>query len=215
MSFWDTIGPPWQAALEEAWTAYLHGSLPIGACIARGDAVIARGRNRIAETHQAIGTHSSGTQISHAELNALLQLPADLETRDLVLYTTMEPCPMCAGAITMASFKTIHFAARDPWAGCARLFKDDSYVSSKRVVVHPPHSRLLEAINVTLLMHSDYEWRGEVDNAFTRQFRQTHPVVVELARGLWHAGTIRTWREQRVSAREVVNATARELEVIA
>ena len=120
MSYWDTLAKPWQAALEGAWTAYLHGSLPIGAVIVRGDEIVARGRNRIGEAFEISG-FIGGTQISHAELNALVQLPNDAPTRDLELYTTMEPCPMCAGAIAMASLKTVHFAARDAWAGSTHL----------------------------------------------------------------------------------------------
>ena len=112
MSYWDNLANPWQAALEEAWTAYLHGSLPNGAVIVRGDQIIARGRNRICENHEIKG-FIGGTQISHAELNALVQLPNDADTQDLELYTTIEPCPMCAGAIAMASLKTVHFAVHD------------------------------------------------------------------------------------------------------
>ncbi|GHF76788.1 hypothetical protein [Deinococcus ficus] len=67
----------WQAALEEAWAAYGAGSYAIGACIvdARGQ-VLARGRNRLNEPRAAHGGVIGGHDLAHAEINALLNLPA-------------------------------------------------------------------------------------------------------------------------------------------
>jgi tRNA(adenine34) deaminase len=132
VSFYGSLERPWQIAFEEAWTAYCIGSFPIGAVIVRGTEVIARGRNQIFEPH-ALTKTISGTQISHAELNALVQLPRDFDMTNLELYSTMEPCPLCAGAIRMTHIPTVLYAARDPHAGSTNLFTEHRYMARGKV----------------------------------------------------------------------------------
>jgi len=84
--------------------------------IVRREEIIARGRNRIAERHNLVSM-ISGNSMVHAEINALMQLPDDLEGSDAILYTTMEPCPMRAGAIRVSHVPTTFYAARDAWGG--------------------------------------------------------------------------------------------------
>lgn len=210
MSFWDGLAKPWQAALEEAWTAYLHGSLPIGAVIVRGDQIVARGRNRICEAHEIKG-FIGGTQISHAEMNAVVQLPNDADTRDLELYTTMEPCPMCAGAIAMASLKTVHFAVHDAWAGGTHLYEKDGYLAGKRIKLHPPTNTTLELICSAMWLYSDLEWRGDVPNNVVRAFEEAQPAAVQLARAVFQTRQLEQWRKARVEVGEVVDALAQRV----
>jgi tRNA(adenine34) deaminase len=215
VSYWNSLALPWKAALKEAWTAYCHGSLPIGAVIVRDDEIISRGRNRIAEPH-GIDRFISGTQISHAELNAIVQLPQQLEPRGLALYTTMEPCPLCAGAVAMASLKTVHFAAHDAWAGFTRIFENDPYLNGKRIVLHAAQDRTLELICSALCLHSDFEDRGDTpENNLLRAFQREQPAALQLARDLFKTGVLLKWRETRVTIEEVVNGIAQQLEVIA
>ena len=89
--------------------------------IVRGDEIVARGRNRICEAHEING-FIGGTQISHAELNALVQPPNDADTRDLELYSTMEPYPMCAGAIRVSHVPTTFYAARALGEAASKCF---------------------------------------------------------------------------------------------
>jgi tRNA(adenine34) deaminase len=94
-------------ALLEAQAAGQAGELPIGALLVIAGEIVARGRAR----HQQMRS-----QLSHAELNALLQggerLWMDYER--VILFTTVEPCPMCLGATVMADVPHIIFAKRDP-----------------------------------------------------------------------------------------------------
>jgi tRNA(adenine34) deaminase len=70
----DTLTVPWHVCLDEAWEAYCHGSLPIGAAITdRQGHLLARGRNRICED-EAEGKLLSGHRLAHAEVNALIAL---------------------------------------------------------------------------------------------------------------------------------------------
>jgi tRNA(adenine34) deaminase len=96
-----------QAALQEAEQAGLAGEMPIGAVVVHNGLIIGRGRARHCERH---------SEIAHAELNALLA--AEKYIRDhihagIVLYTTVEPCVMCLGAVVMSDVDHIVFGLYD------------------------------------------------------------------------------------------------------
>ncbi len=94
------------AALAEAEQAGSEGELPIGAVVVIDGAIVSRGRAQ----HQRLRS-----QLRHAELNAMLdggeRLWTDYERA--VLFTTVEPCPLCLGAAVMADIPHIIFALRD------------------------------------------------------------------------------------------------------
>jgi tRNA(Arg) A34 adenosine deaminase TadA len=111
---WKALAAPWQACIEEAWTSYREGSVPIGAAILDAEGrLAATGRN-----HRAgggfEGSEPHGQRLAHAELTALFQATAaHTDLRGFSLYSTMEPCPLCTGALAMARVGVVHFAARD------------------------------------------------------------------------------------------------------
>jgi len=101
------------AAIEEALRSLEHGDVPIGAVIVRGEEVVARGHNE-RELRQ--------DPTAHAEVVALQRAAARLGSwrlLDCTLYVTLEPCPMCAGAIVLARIRRVVFGAYDPKAGAA------------------------------------------------------------------------------------------------
>jgi tRNA(adenine34) deaminase len=87
------------------------GNLPIGAVIALDDQVIARGCNSI--------WHPGLELTRHAEMEALRAVPPHLwlKSRQMTLYTTLEPCVMCAGAILLHRVGRLVFGSTDPWGG--------------------------------------------------------------------------------------------------
>ena len=93
-------------ALLEAETAGQAGELPIGAVLVLDGEIIARGRAR----HQ-----ESKSKLRHAELNALLNGGEKLwaDYKRAILFTTVEPCPMCLGAVVMADVPHIIYALND------------------------------------------------------------------------------------------------------
>jgi tRNA(adenine34) deaminase len=100
-------------ALREAERAMEHDDVPIGAVIVHEGEVLATGRNE-RELRQ--------DPTAHAEVIALREAAARLgswRVLDSVLYVTLEPCAMCAGAIVLARVPRIVFGARDPKAGAA------------------------------------------------------------------------------------------------
>ena len=101
-----------RAALEEAALALALGEVPVGAVIACGGEIIARAHNE---------RETGGDPTAHAEVLAIRRAAAALGRRRLdgcTLYVTLEPCPMCAGAIAMARLGEVIFGAYDEKAGC-------------------------------------------------------------------------------------------------
>ena len=110
-------------ALELAREAAAAGEVPVGCVIVRGDVVVGRGRNRREEKRATA---------SHAEMEAIAQANRLLGTwrlDDCELYVTLEPCPMCAGAILNARIRRVWYGARDPamgaCGGVTNLFMED------------------------------------------------------------------------------------------
>lgn len=104
-------------ALEEARQARDHDDVPIGAVVVVGGRVVGRGHNEREARHDPT---------AHAELLALRQAAAEAGTwrlTDATLYVTLEPCPMCAGALVNARIGRVVFGAVDPKAGaCGSLY---------------------------------------------------------------------------------------------
>jgi tRNA(adenine34) deaminase len=144
---WSELSLPWQAALEEAWSASCAGCVPIGAVVINAnDEIIARGRNHVKDQVVQPGL-IGGHKLAHAEINALLavNLPHD-EFRQLAIYTTMEPCPLCMGAIYMAGVRRIYYACRDAYAGSMDMLGSTPYLSRKPVKGFGPRRADLENI---------------------------------------------------------------------
>ncbi|NEU32673.1 tRNA adenosine(34) deaminase TadA [bacterium LRH843] len=100
-------------AILEAQKAEKIGEVPIGAVIVKDNEVIATAFNRRETTKQAV---------AHAELMAITDACEKLDSWRLTgctLYVTLEPCPMCAGAIVQSRIDTVVYGASDPKAGCA------------------------------------------------------------------------------------------------
>ena len=99
-------------ALDLARQAAACGEVPVGCVIVKDGRVIGRGRNRREERQAAW---------SHAEMEAMAQANRALGTWRLdgcTLYVTLEPCPMCAGAIINSRIRTLRYGTRDDKAGC-------------------------------------------------------------------------------------------------
>lgn len=110
-------------ALKEAQVAYEEGEVPVGAVLTCGKTLIARDHNRVIATHDAT---------AHAEMRVL---KTSLDTfnserlpSETTLYVTLEPCPMCAGALLLARVSRVVWGASDRQAGAmgSRLMLQDA-----------------------------------------------------------------------------------------
>lgn len=100
-------------ALRQAGKAAELGEVPIGCVIVYQDRIIARGYNK---------RNSQKTTLGHAEISAIQKASkklGDWRLEDCTMYITLEPCPMCAGAIVQARIPHVVIGAMNPKAGCA------------------------------------------------------------------------------------------------
>lgn len=103
-----------QLALDLAKQSAAEGEVPVGAVIVRGGEVVATGRNRREAVKDAL---------SHAELEAIRTACAVLggwRLWECEMFVTLEPCPMCAGAILNARIRKVTFGAYDPKNGALK-----------------------------------------------------------------------------------------------
>lgn len=212
---WETLAPPWQAALEMAWEAYCAGTIPIGAVIVNSEGeVVARGRNRILDTFAPDG-QIYNDMLAHAEINALLSLKMDQEERHgASLYTTMEPCPLCMGAFYMSSVRRLHFAARDPYAGSTNLLGATPYLSRKPIKISGPFNAALEIGLIAMMVEREIGLRGEhiISSRYFDEFRETTPQAVTLGISLFRTRELRRRRDDNTCAGEVVNWLANQVQ---
>ena len=118
--------------------AQLHGDVPIGAVIVKDGRIIARGENRV---------QKSKNPTLHAEIVAINKACKKLDTKFLDgcdLYVTLEPCAMCATAISFARIENIYFAATDEKGGGitsnAKIFESDKHLWKPQVHQIPEYA---------------------------------------------------------------------------
>ena len=102
-----------KAAIREAKKAWKLGEVPIGCVIVYEDRIIGRGYNRRMVDQNVL---------AHAEITAIRRAcrrMGDWRLEDCTLYVTLEPCPMCAGAIVQARIPRVFIGSMNPKAGCA------------------------------------------------------------------------------------------------
>jgi tRNA(Arg) A34 adenosine deaminase TadA len=98
-------------AFEEARAAAARGEVPIGAVVMAGDRIVGRAGNR---------TVANDDPTAHAEILAIRMAAAAVGSQRLIeadLYVTLEPCAMCAAAISFARIRRLYFGAPDPKGG--------------------------------------------------------------------------------------------------
>jgi tRNA(Arg) A34 adenosine deaminase TadA len=185
------LNQPWQAAFTEAALAYLtERSAPIGSVVVNGQGdIVARGRNAF-----------STNRLAHAEVNALAAIPADVNRSECELYTTLEPCPMCTGAIRMSQLRGVHFAAFDPSAGSTAFLQANEFMRAFPCLVHAPTNGDLECVIVSLVIEyrertGHHRWRDRWD--------AYHPEAVARGVDLAASGAYAEWAAASLSAEQL------------
>jgi tRNA(adenine34) deaminase len=120
-----------QEALAQAEQAFAENEVPIGAVVVLDNRVVGRGHNR---------TECSGQPFEHAEIMALWDASEQVGVHALeqaVLYSTIEPCVMCIGAVLLAKIPRVVFGAREPRTGAC-----------ESVLAIPNEPRLLHKVAV-------------------------------------------------------------------
>jgi tRNA(adenine34) deaminase len=146
-----------QAALQQADLAGQSGEIPIGAVIVIDGEIIARGHAR----HKSLQN-----QIRHAELNAILEGGARLwnDYRRAILFTTVEPCPLCLGAVVMADIPHIIFGVRDVNVCSTLTVETNPYV---RRHIKSYYGGVLESESAAILNKYDPKALQDIQKAST------------------------------------------------
>ena len=131
-------------ALAAAREAEQAGEVPVGAVIVRDGIIIATARNRV---------EGDQDPFAHAELLAIREATAKTGSKwlhDCDLYVTLEPCPMCAGAISLARLRRLYYGAPDPKSGGVdhgpRVFSQPTCHHAPEVIAGVEESRCGEVL---------------------------------------------------------------------
>jgi len=207
---WQRLSLPWQAAIGEAWAAYQTGSLPHGAVITDADGhIVARGRNRINEK-QIGGTELHGHRLAHAELNALIQTDwSSVNPRTCILYSVIEPCPMCIGAVRAANAREVRYAVRDNTAGASSLIDKIPFMKNGNLHLLGPEDSELEVVLLAMyiesaLSHPSYPGK----EAWAEQLALGVPLAGQLGRRLCQSQQLRRWQEEGMDVGFVIDQLA-------
>jgi len=186
--------------------------LPIGAVVtdAHGN-VLSRGRNRI---HERSGPSGAvfGHKLAHAELNALLFLDhRENDPRACVLWTTTEPCPLCAGAARMTDVGGLRYASREPWGGSAAMFGAVPYLKRGDIRVVGPEDKQLEGVLAALQVERFLRLGPEILGRFLRLYGEVMPEATEAGRRLHRSGALREMGHERAPVSEVLTRVGEEI----
>ena len=146
-------------ALAEAQKAFDKQEVPIGAVIVRENEIIARGHNL---------RNTAKNPLRHAEIdaiNAAATVVGDWRLEYCTLYVTVEPCPMCAGAIVQARISKVVFGTRNSKAGCAGSVLD---------ILNEPKLNHQVLVEEGILQ----EECRELMKDFFKPFRKSHQVIL-------------------------------------
>jgi tRNA(adenine34) deaminase len=173
-------------AIELAWESTCAGSLGIGATVSDASGtIVATGRNRLFEQHPG-DDHLAGSSLAHAEMNALAKLAWRTGPAELSLWTTLQPCLQCTGAIRMSRIERVQVLAPDPLFREVDRIRD---ISPFIAQYWPEHSRhdadAIAAFALLLPTHLMTFWNAPNDG-----WLRALPQVSELARELVATGEL-------------------------
>ncbi len=119
-----------EIALSEAKIALDKGNIPIGACIVLDEEVISKAHNEV---------DSLKSDLMHAEMSAIQRVTDILvrNKRKAVIYSTLEPCAMCAGALVNVGIAQLVYGAQDKYVGAIDALKTNEYYYKKLQNVVP------------------------------------------------------------------------------
>lgn len=205
---WEIISEPWKACFEEVWEAYCNGSIPIGAVIVSNEGeVISRGRNMINEEIKE-PNRLSNSKIAHAEINAIYSSKQGL--KNATLYSSMEPCVMCFGAIVMSGIKEIYYAARDGIGGGTNLKND--YINKRNVKINE-HNPVLEIVQLVIKTDFIYRNFGERAEELLNVWENTCPLGIQLGRKWYKEDRLINYKAANYTIEQVIEEINKVLDM--
>ncbi|MDF1595318.1 MAG: nucleoside deaminase [Acidimicrobiia bacterium] len=163
---WDRVEEGWKVAFLQSWKAFSRSSFPVGSALVGGDGVVlASGRNRVFDPAEE---GLSGSLLAHAEIDSLSRLSADERHDDVTLFTTLEPCVYCMGAVVVSRVGTVRYAGVDLYGGAAGLPLDLNQQTARYPLrvegpLAGPYGTWAAVLPLVFLLGAD-RWRRVVDH---------------------------------------------------
>lgn len=172
--------PEWALCFDLAVEAFAAGSVGIAAVIVDQEgAMISKGRNQLRDSLDSCNSIKR-TPIAHAEINAINAIPLKhQQRRDLTIYTTVEPCPMCLGALVMSSIRRIRIASRDPYAGSIKLLEKDWYLKKKGMNVKFERGKIEEVFFILHYLSMKRDLSKNPDHLIFRRYAEYYSAYLE------------------------------------
>ena len=196
---WKDLPEQWKAVFCEAWDAMKSGSVPSGAVI------YDREGNLLAESHNGFKNTNVNPYTSHSCINAINQLSLrNVESNSgLTIYSSMEPCFMCLGAIAISNIKEIHSASRDLFYGATHHLYDDAALIAKNISFHS-ESGDIEFFQIVLQSYFEVKRVSERNSPHALEcYRRTNSSAVKLAEKLYLRRTLQQMSYQDHPCSEV------------
>ena len=186
----DLSAADW-ACLDQAWQALLRGNIPVGAAILDGTGtIIATGQNMVYSgspaSSDAPRQYLARSLLAHAEINALAGLVPERRYADCQLVTSLEPCPLCMGAVAQATVGRVSYLGADPFNGAATLRMTTRYTS--RVPLELSGPREDAAGRLAAGLHLVFFLRRNPTGPCATVHRELRPDLVAAAESLITAG---------------------------
>ena len=182
------IPEPWRTALQMAWEAHCSGNVGVGAVLTDpAGVIVATGRNRVLDAEAPSGRLRS-TYLAHAEMDVLAQLSHG-DYPDHTLWSTLEPCLMCASAVVLSHVGMVRYAAADPlWSGIDRLPALNAQVARRWPIRCGPLAGPVGAL--CGLLPLAWAMRQKPDGIVARAYAQHDPPLLAFGRRLVDDGTL-------------------------
>jgi tRNA(adenine34) deaminase len=192
------LEPPMARAVELAWESFRAGSLGVGATVTRHGEIIATGRNRMAERDPGDDV-LAGTSLAHAEMNALAKLRWGMRADGLELWTTLQPCIQCLGAVRLSPVPKVHVLAPDPlFRGIERVRDLNEFVGRRWPEIVEVRADEWAALSLLLHTHFVTFWGLPLDG-----WAEALPSIAGLAHDLVASGELIQLAAEAASLAEV------------
>jgi tRNA(adenine34) deaminase len=195
---WSDFPYIWQECFKEAWQSFQEGSRPIGSVIINDQGeIVARGKSAtLNELSDSVITHN---ELAHAEINALLKLDNRVhkEVNSYVLYSTLEPCPLCFGAFYMSGIRNLEYAANDRYGGSTNLKDTTPYLSRKPIKITGPIP-ILEDLSVLLNVYFDCMIGFQKSDPVQEEMAKDYPEIVALAKEWAKQGKLKDYNKLQI-----------------
>ena len=202
----NEISAPWKACWDLSWLAYCDETQTIGAVVVdAAGKILSKGRNRIFGKQPEDSRQIFNNPFAHAEINALMTLNFDeIDPYSCAIYTAVEPCPLCIGAICMSKIITIYYAARDPWAGSSDLLQSTPYMRKKNIKSFWLENNEFETAILSLQTDYALRTRPEKLQKVVNKWMSFNPEATHKAMLVYESGMLPEMKDRKVPSEDVL-----------